>query len=255
DFSEYNGSPAGRIIRINDDGTRDETYSMGSGFDQEVNSMAWLPDGKLLVGGKFTTYNGVPARYLVRLNQDGTLDQPLEIADLLEVALVKVQPDSKILVNSAGSLFRLQPDGSVDPSFTRFGDFGTRFSRLHDMEVVEGGKILISGEIHSSSTPYSIIRLNKNGTLDETFKMTRGGRGYDLGVDGEGRIYTYGFYSAVAGEDDTFYTDLKRLFPDGTVDPSFDLNPPPPPYRRPTYYEGQTLVLQEDGKLLIDPNE
>jgi hypothetical protein len=31
-------------------------------------------DGKILVGGSFTSYNGVARNNIVRLNNDGTLD-------------------------------------------------------------------------------------------------------------------------------------------------------------------------------------
>ena len=32
------------------------------------------PDGKILVGGSFTSYNGVPSPRLIRLNADGSRD-------------------------------------------------------------------------------------------------------------------------------------------------------------------------------------
>lgn len=39
-----------------------------------VNVSAWLPDGKLLIGGDFTLYKGVTVNRLARINSDGTLD-------------------------------------------------------------------------------------------------------------------------------------------------------------------------------------
>jgi hypothetical protein len=47
----------------------------GTGFDGEVTAVLPQPDGKVLVGGSFTAYNGTaaPSRGL-RLNADGSLD-------------------------------------------------------------------------------------------------------------------------------------------------------------------------------------
>jgi hypothetical protein len=56
-------------------GTTDPSFFIGTGFNDLVQSLALQPDGKVLVGGNFTQYNGVNINdYLVRLNSNGTLD-------------------------------------------------------------------------------------------------------------------------------------------------------------------------------------
>ncbi|MCW1148834.1 delta-60 repeat domain-containing protein [Flavobacterium lacisediminis] len=64
DFTAYNSVSANRIIRLNADGTRDASFNIGTGFSGEVLTIAIQSDGKILVGGSFTAYNGVTATEL-----------------------------------------------------------------------------------------------------------------------------------------------------------------------------------------------
>ena len=53
------------IVRINTDGSYDSSFSMGEGFDSQVNKVLLLSDGKLLTGGRYS--NPYPTDYLTRL--------------------------------------------------------------------------------------------------------------------------------------------------------------------------------------------
>ena len=46
----------------------------GSGADSAVYALAVQPDGKIVIGGDFTSYNGGGAKRVIRLNADGTRD-------------------------------------------------------------------------------------------------------------------------------------------------------------------------------------
>src|SRR5438876_11293118 len=64
-------------MRLNADGTRDTTFNAGGvGANNLVLAVAVQPDGKLVIGGKFTSYNGDAAASdrVMRLNADGTRD-------------------------------------------------------------------------------------------------------------------------------------------------------------------------------------
>ncbi|MBI2605358.1 MAG: delta-60 repeat domain-containing protein [Deltaproteobacteria bacterium] len=76
DFSDFSGMFASRIVRLNPDGTLDNDFRMnlGQGFNDKVSSIAVQGDGKILVAGNFTEFNGVAAVRIARLNEDGTLD-------------------------------------------------------------------------------------------------------------------------------------------------------------------------------------
>ncbi|MBK9593370.1 MAG: delta-60 repeat domain-containing protein [Crocinitomicaceae bacterium] len=75
-FSAFNNNAAPHIIRLNSDGTRDETFQVpGTGFGGAVpNDVEICPNGKIVVCGNFTDYNGTPVQEVVVLNTDGSLD-------------------------------------------------------------------------------------------------------------------------------------------------------------------------------------
>ena len=58
----------------------DPVFNQGSGTDNYAEQVLPLADGKVLVCGDFWNYNGEPAEYLIRLNEDGTLDHSFHSA-------------------------------------------------------------------------------------------------------------------------------------------------------------------------------
>src|SRR5688572_1173675 len=102
----------------------------------QVNVSAKQADGKILVGGRFWTVNGIAARNVARLNADGTIDpsfNPPEFYSNLNsdtIHAIAVQSDGKILVGGRfdgttdgvrSSLCRLNSDGSIDSTFPVLG--------------------------------------------------------------------------------------------------------------------------------------
>ena len=70
-FSAYNGTPRRYVARLNADGSLDASFNPGTGADASVYTVALQSDGKVLISGIFTSYNGTPRRYVARLNSDG----------------------------------------------------------------------------------------------------------------------------------------------------------------------------------------
>ena len=62
-----------RIARLETDGRLDQTLNL-SAVGGYVVATAVQPDGKILIGGNFTTVLGVARNNIARLNTDGTLD-------------------------------------------------------------------------------------------------------------------------------------------------------------------------------------
>jgi uncharacterized delta-60 repeat protein len=75
-FTFVGSTATRRVCRINSDGTLDAAFSTGTGtgFNFDVNTVALQADGKILVGGGFTTFAGVAAMNLIRLNSSGSRD-------------------------------------------------------------------------------------------------------------------------------------------------------------------------------------
>jgi uncharacterized delta-60 repeat protein len=111
-FSSFNGTNRNRVARLNSDGSVDATFDPGSGANSFVEAAAVQPDGKVLVGGWFTSFNGTPRNNIARLNTDGSLDTSFNpVSGLgsagLNVESLAVQPDQKVLVGGWYGISRL----------------------------------------------------------------------------------------------------------------------------------------------------
>ncbi|MDO7884562.1 IPT/TIG domain-containing protein [Hymenobacter cheonanensis] len=224
DFTTYQGAPANGLIRLNPDGSPDATFNTGAGLsgvvnNTVVNSIVVQPDGKVLLGGDFTTYQGVTATRLIRLNADGSRDASFATGSSFNstVNALALQADGKVLVGGGFSQYiaRLNPDGSPDATFTP-GSAIT--STVNYLALQADGKILVVGTFNTTASPVNnIARLNATGSLDGTFNA--GGSGFDKGarrvlVQSDGNLL-------VAGGQFTTYNGapaprLIRLNPNGS---------------------------------------
>ena len=98
-FISYDGTPSNYIIRLNSDGSVDNTFVTGTGFDGFVYTIQIQTNGKILVGGKFSSYDGTPSNYIIRLNSDGSIDNTFNIGTGFDsiVTIIELQSDEKIL--------------------------------------------------------------------------------------------------------------------------------------------------------------
>ena len=126
--STYNNShPINSIALIATNGALDQSFSPDSGADDgPINSMALTPGNQYVIGGNFTSFNGVPRGYVARVNADGSLDMGFNAAADSNVVAVAVQPDGKVLIGGdfqnvngvpRNYLARLNTDGSLDTTF------------------------------------------------------------------------------------------------------------------------------------------
>jgi uncharacterized delta-60 repeat protein len=74
DFFRVGGIDRGHFARLNTNGTVDTLFGTNSGADGIVYAMALQPDGKIVIGGNFTSINGTNRSRIARLNSDGGLD-------------------------------------------------------------------------------------------------------------------------------------------------------------------------------------
>jgi uncharacterized delta-60 repeat protein len=142
-----------RIARLNADGTFDDTFNPPGGANNRINDVLLQTDGKIIIGGQFTTFNGNSNyKYLARLNADGTLDTSFNPLLNGEVTCIKLQPDGKILFSGTmttvngiprNSMARLNQNGTLDNSLNL--GVGTD-GLIRSIDVQADGKILIGGE-------------------------------------------------------------------------------------------------------------
>jgi uncharacterized delta-60 repeat protein len=245
---------------------------VGTGFSLSPNpyknvwSFKTQPNGKLVVGGQFTEYNGAPCKYITRLHADGSRDITFAYAGLNDVVtLVALQPNGKIVVGGnftsysgiSGNLHklaRLNTDGSLDRSFT--GGFD---SSPEVIIVQPNGSMLVVGNFGNyqpSSGPLTAInivaRLLPDGALDPDFSPTgtgintppntTGQSGQAMALQPDGKVLVGGEFTNYNG---TPRQNIVRLNDNGKLDPSFD--PTGAGLNKPVH----VLALQPDGKVLV----
>ncbi|MDO7873161.1 T9SS type A sorting domain-containing protein [Hymenobacter sp. ASUV-10] len=257
-FTTYQGTAASRFIRLNADGSRDTGFNVGSGFNNLVQTVAVQADGKVLVGGNFTQYDGVAAGRLIRLNADGSRDTGFNIGTGFssDVYAVALQADGKVLVgglysnfnNTSGlnRLVRLNADGSRDTGFS----IGTGFNgSVAAIAVQADGKVLVGGQFtqYKGGTQNRLMRLNADGSRDAGFTLAGTGFGntiLTLAVQADGKVLAGGQFTSYSG---TAANSLVRLNADGSRDAGFTVG---------TGFNDivQHLALQADGKVLAVGN-
>jgi uncharacterized delta-60 repeat protein len=263
-FTTFNGSSAIRIVRLNPDGTRDTAFTtnVGTGLSsQSALAIAIQPDGKIIVGGGFTSFAGTTVNRIVRLNADGTRDTAFTTntgtGANQNVSTIAIQPDGKIILGGNFTTFngatvnrivRLNADGTRDTAFTT--NTGTGLPSIVDsMNLQLDGKIILGGGFttFNGTTVGRIVRLNPDGTRDTAFTTNTGtGANFavrEILVQSNNKIILSGVISTFNG---ATTGNVVRLNPDGTRDTAFTTN-------TGTGASGlvQRMSLQPDGKIVI----
>jgi uncharacterized delta-60 repeat protein len=102
-FMAFNGVAVNRVVRRHRDGSADVGFNVGSGANSTVSVIALQPDGKVLVGGNFSIFNGAAVGKIVRLNADGSTDATFLMGTGFNARVnsIQVAADGKILVSGA----------------------------------------------------------------------------------------------------------------------------------------------------------
>ncbi|MEO7299949.1 MAG: protein kinase [Verrucomicrobiota bacterium] len=153
DFTGVDGGKQNRIARLNTDGGIDKSFEPGTGANGWVYAIALQSDGKIILGGDFTDFNGRPRNRVARLEADGSLDATFTPGAGPDsgIRTIAVQTDQKILLGGVFKYFndtalnyiaRLNVNGSLDQSFEPGAGFN---SVVRQLQVQKDGKILAVG--------------------------------------------------------------------------------------------------------------
>lgn len=254
-FLNYGNHSRRGIARLHVDGTLDASFHPGEGADNHVRALAIQSDGKILVAGHFSRFNGVLRGHLARLNADGSLDATFAngMGADAPIYAMAVQPDGKILIAGAfrsyngiarNGIARLNADGAVDVSFNPGTGADLPITAL---ALQPDGKIFIGGSFstYDGISRVRIARLNADGTLDTSFNPGKGVDGpvHALLLQPDGKLLIGGLFGKY---DYVLYSNIARVNPNGTYDKDF--------------YPGiafgvdnavYALALQSDGKVLL----
>lgn len=157
----YAGTSPGHSILDSVDPSFDPQIRTTAFSIKVVYSIKILPDGKILAAGYFNSYNRQPVGGLIRLNADGSLDTTFN--------------NNLIATNNLKYKIVLQPDGKI---------------------VLYGASIALNNQ---TTTAKSLMRLNSDGTLDQSFNFSAGGTIVDAAFDSGGRLLVTRIASTTGG--------------------------------------------------------
>lgn len=248
EYLNLNGNPSHSLTRLNPDGTVDENFNIGTGFIGKVYSSCILPNGQIIVGGNFTSFNGISVGRLIRLNTDGSYDPSFNTTVGASGTIYEICPQEDGSIIVAGSfpkynnvvvnrIARIFPNGSLDSSFAT----GSASAYLiNSVKVLSNGKILVAGnfEKFNGVTVNRLVRLNTNGTIDSDFNI---GSGFDddvnvIKIQDDGKIILGGKFTTFDG---ISANRIIRINEDGTVDYGFSTGT--------GFSSGAVLVIKTDS--------
>lgn len=248
-FTAVNDRKSPGIVRLQADGSVDAGFTVSGGPAPagSIKAVVVQPDGKVMVGGSFSSFSGAAYTGLVRLNASGAVDLSYAPGALAVRAMVLLD-DGKLLVAHPNGVKRYNTDGSVDASFDTSVNTGLRIN-TNVLVPAPDGKWLVTGWVYSGNAfvRKSLMRLLPDGALDMSFDVGEGDSTYEesqtasVAVQPDGRILVGGSFTTFNGIARPY---LLRLNADGSIDNTFNTGSGP---------NGAVnqIILQPDGKILI----
>ena len=225
------------LARLNSDGSVDPTFGIGSGLNSSGTITQFLlqPDGKVVIGGTFSTLNGLARPKLARLNPDGSLDAsfaPDTSAYDATLPLVRLADGRFLQFTISSTMVTVQRltvtgalDGTYPPTaFPRSISGSTYNPRM--AQAMDASNRVLAGisatDFFYNSTATQLARFNSDGTLDGTFVSNNVPHALVQLVavqdkfTYEGRYVAYGgFHLSIA-----MASYIGRLNANGSLDPS-----------------------------------
>jgi uncharacterized delta-60 repeat protein len=265
-FTSINGQPRNYIARLLPDGSLEslDTFNPGTGASAQVNCIALQPDGKIVIGGNFTSFNGQSRNRIARLNPDGTLEgtETFNIGTGPNgfVYAVVVQPDGKIILGgsfnnvngqSRSRIARLTSGGAVEaPSEFNIGAGANNVVRA--LAIDTAGRILVGGQFtqFNNQSRGRIARLGVIGALESTATFNPGTGAAPansmvraFAIQPDGKILAAGDFTTFNG---LSRSGIVRLQTNGAVESNATFNP-----GIGASASVNSLCLQADGRILI----
>ena len=241
------------VARLDTVGNVDTSFNPGAGADGNISALAVQLDGKVLIGGAFSTYNNVSRQGIARLNTNGVIDLTFNPGTGAngKVYAVALQPDGKVLVGGSfvsvnsqpvANLARLNADGSLDATFQP--GLGPD-DAVRAIAVQFDGRVVIGGSFknYNGRPSHYLARTDAYGSLDTNFNTGTGPDNtvYTVLIRSDERIMIGGEFTSY---DSIYMHHLARLKPNGSVDPSINFGTGADSFI-------DAIVLQNDDQMVI----
>ena len=253
DFTDGNSYQWGHIARLNSDGTVDSSFDPGDGANSFIDDIALMSDGKIVIGGNFSNYDGSVRKYVARIHPDGSLDEAFDPGAGPDGQVQSVAVDnqdrvligglfSEVAVYERYSIARLDSSGYVDTSFDPKNGLD---NSVTDIDNQADDKILLVGNFASVDLvpQRGIARLDSLGDRDASFDPGVGTNDSirDMALYPNGQILIGGDFTTYRGY---IRKRVARVNYDGSLDRGLYTSPGP----NNTVY---SLARQPDGRILI----
>jgi uncharacterized delta-60 repeat protein len=239
---------------VHENGDLDTTFDPSA--SSTVNSFFQQSDGKILLGGNFTSVSGTTRNRIARVHENGDLDTTFDPSANSTVFSVFQQSDGKILLGGSftsvsdtarNGIARVHENGDLDTTF----DFaltgppgeeeGFQDPSVSSVVQQSDGKILLSGAFASVSGTdrNGFARVHENGDLDTTFDPSASSTVNSFFQQSDGKILLGGQFTSVSG---TTRNRIARVHENGDLDTTFDPS---------ANFSVRSVVQQSDGKILL----
>lgn len=242
-----------RLVRINADGTVDDTFNadVNAASGASIEALALRPSGQVYVGGSFTNISGALATNLARFGGDGAPDMQFVPTFDGPVHAISELPNKGTSVQTQRNGFAwIEANGQLHAGFSIPSEI--TINSLTSVVVQPDGKILLGGSFSredeqtdtGQEIDYGVIRTNPDGTLDSEFQLIAPTDTQTavqtVVLQDDGKILVGGTirYST----DTVIRSNLVRLNANGTIDTGFQQN-----------IGGAVLAVavQPDGKIVL----
>jgi uncharacterized delta-60 repeat protein len=228
DFTQVLGVPRNHIARLNEDASLDLSFDPGTGPNGGIGSILLQPDGKIVVAGGFTSFNGTPVGYLARLNTEGSVDPSFTIsADnrIRYLGLVNgVGPElvvfgyfSKFNGTPRPGLAYLDSNYNLLSLYSGWTTANNAPATVYALAEQTDGKIWVGGDFSGVGGIFrrGLARLNADGSLDTSCNAGVDGVVKNISIQQDGKILIAGYF----GE---YRTSLARVRANGRLDSTFN---------------------------------
>jgi hypothetical protein len=249
-FTLYGTSNADSIVCFNTDGSIDTTFqtNVGTGCDGfNAFVVKVRADGRIIVGGAFSSFNGTPTNGIVILNTNGTISN-IQLAVSPQPVQDLIIDSSNRIVTVGGGLTGIQRfDNSlnVDGTFAPVSGFTFGFTQGWGIVEALSGKYIVVGDFtaYDGNAVNYIVRINTSGTFDGTFNI---GTGFNakpnaIGYNSKGQFIVVGNIATYNGN---AINRIVGLDGGGNFDNSFTFGSG---FSNATY----TIQVMSDDRLII----
>jgi len=247
-------TPRNRIAIFTTTGALDTAVNPNANGD--VRLFVRQTDGKIMVGGSFTTISNVTRTRMARLNANLTLDTSFGNADIRNNEVRAIIPEdtdpdingfesyaiagtfTDIRGATRNRVARINADATLAGTFNPDAN-----NNVLDMVRLPTGKYLVGGAFTAFTggviARTRLARLNSDGSVDETFGQEVNGEVRDLHLEANGDVLVAGVFSQLGDFTRSF---IGRVLANGNVDTAFAPQPD---------NEVRQMTTMTDGRLAL----